>query len=65
MSTTTTPTSGTGNWNEQKSKLRAKFPTLTDADLHYEAGNRDVMFTKLQNKLGKTREELDTVMLSH
>lgn len=29
-----------GNWNEQKSKLKAKFSTLTDADLRYEEGEK-------------------------
>ena len=61
---TTTPTPEKGNWNEQKKMLQAKFPTLTDADLTYEAGNRDVMFTKLTTKLGITRTELDQVLSS-
>jgi uncharacterized protein YjbJ (UPF0337 family) len=60
--TTTAPTPVKGNWNEQKNKLKAKFPTLTDADLQYENGKKDEMFTKVQTKLGKTKEELDTVM---
>jgi uncharacterized protein YjbJ (UPF0337 family) len=52
----------TGNWNEQKGKLKAKFSTLTDADLHYENGKKDEMFTKIQTKLGKTKEELSTII---
>lgn len=48
-----------GNWEEQKIKLKTKFPTLTDADLHFENGKRDDMFQNLQTKLGKTRKELD------
>ena len=48
--TTTTPVKG--NWNEQKGKLKAKFSTLTDADLHYEEGKKDEMFTKVQTKFG-------------
>ena len=47
-----------GNWNEQKAKLRKAFPVLTDSDLLYEIGKKDDMFTKLQVKLGKTKEEL-------
>ena len=61
--TTATPATPTkGNWNEQKTKLKAKFPILTDADLRYEEGKKDVMFTNLQTKLGKTKEELQTII---
>lgn len=59
---TTIPTPATGNWKEQKEKLRAKFPALTDEDLRYETGKKDEMLTKIQTKLGKTKEELDTVI---
>ena len=60
-STTTTPTPGAGTWNEHKSRLKTTFPTLTDSDLNYEESNRDVMFNRLQVKLGKTRAELESV----
>lgn len=49
------------NWNEQISKLKAKFPTLTDADLKFEEGKKDEMLKRLQAKLGKTKEELDVI----
>ncbi len=52
----------TGNWNEQKTKLKAKFPNLTEADLHYENGKQDEMFTRIQEKLGKTRNELAIIV---
>ena len=61
-STTTTPTPVKENWNEQKEKLKAKFSTLTDADLHYEEGKKDEMFANVQTKLGKTKEELQTII---
>lgn len=65
--TTTTPaekvtTPLNGNWNAQKGKLKAQFSTLTDADLHYENGKKDEMLTKIQVKLGKTKEELQTII---
>jgi uncharacterized protein YjbJ (UPF0337 family) len=50
------------NWTEQKAKLQAKFPTLTDSDVHYENGKKDEMFTKIQTKLGKTKEEFATIL---
>ncbi len=53
---------GKGNWTEQKAQLKAKFPTLTDADLTYENGKMDVMFTNLGKKLGKTKDEISKVI---
>jgi len=50
------------NWDEQKGKLKVKFPTLTDADLNYAEGKRDEMLNKVQIKLGKTREELTAII---
>ena len=51
-----------GNWNEQKGKLKQKFAILTDNDLMFEEGKKDEMIGKLQIKLGKSKEELDTIM---
>ncbi len=51
-----------GSWSETKEKLRTKFPTLMDSDLRYEKGKKDEMFTKVQDKLGKTREELNKII---
>lgn len=58
----TNPIPAAGNWTEQKGKLKAKFPTLTDADLQYENGKKDEMLTKVQTKIGKTKEELATIL---
>ncbi|AFD06562.1 hypothetical protein [Solitalea canadensis] len=55
-------TFGQGKWSEQKTKLIAKFPVLTDADVHYEQGNRGEMLRKIETKLGKTKEELDLII---
>ncbi len=51
-------TEAKGNWNEQKGKLKMKFAALLDNDLIFEEGKKDVMFGKLQIKLGKSKEEL-------
>jgi len=51
-----------GNWNEQKGKLKQKFASLTDNDLLFEEGKKDEMMGKLQIKLGKTKEELHTLL---
>jgi hypothetical protein len=47
-----------GLWKEQKERMIEKFKNLTEMDFEYVDGKKDEMFTKLQNKLGKTREEL-------
>ena len=59
---TTNPTPATGNWNEQKGKLQLKFTTLSDSDLKYEDGKKDEMLTRIQTKLGKTKEELAEII---
>ena len=51
-----------GNWNDQKTKLRAKFPQLTEKDLAFEFGKKNEMLAKLQIKLGKSREEFIEIM---
>jgi len=53
-----------GNWNEQKGKLKKAFGVLTDNDLMYEEGRKDEMLGKLQIKLGKTKEELHSIISS-
>jgi len=62
--TTATKVPITGNWNEQKIKLKAKFPLLTDADLNFEKGKRDEMLSKIQAKIGRTKEELAKIIAS-
>lgn len=52
------------SWKEQKGKLKLKFPSLTDADLHFEEGKKDEMLRKVETKLGKTKEEFSKIILS-
>jgi len=52
----------TGNWNEQKGKLKQKFAVLTDNDLLFEEGKKEEMLGKLQVKLGKSKVELNTII---
>jgi len=54
MSTTQTE----GSWNELKGKLKKSFADLTDDDLLYEEGQADEMWGKIQQKIGKTKEEI-------
>jgi uncharacterized protein YjbJ (UPF0337 family) len=51
-----------GNWNEQKGRLKKSFAILTDNDLMFDEGKKDVMLGKLQIKLGKTKEEIQKII---
>ena len=51
-----------GNWEEQKGKLKQKFAMLTNNDLLFEEGKKEEMLGRLQIKLGKTREELQSII---
>jgi uncharacterized protein YjbJ (UPF0337 family) len=47
-----------GNWNELKGKIKQKYADLTDDDLKYEDGKDDELLGRLQQKIGKGRDEL-------
>lgn len=51
-----------GNWNEQKVKLKQKFPVLDDEDLVFAEGKKDEMLVNLQIKLGKTKADLKKII---
>ncbi len=54
----------TGNWEEQKGKLKQKFAALTENDLLFTEGKKEEMLRKLQVKLGKTKEEILKIIQS-
>jgi len=47
-----------GNWNEIKGKLKQKYGQLTDDDLTFAEGKDDELLGRLQQRLGKSKEEL-------
>ena len=47
-----------GSWNELKGKLKEKYGQLTDDDLMYQEGQEDQLYGRLQQKLGKTKDEI-------
>jgi len=47
-----------GNWNEIAGKLKQQFADLTDDDLLFKEGKEEELMGRLQQKLGKTKEEL-------
>ncbi|HEY5892553.1 MAG TPA: CsbD family protein [Chthoniobacterales bacterium] len=47
-----------GNWNEIKGKLKQKYAQLTDDDLTFAEGKEDELLGRLQQRLGKNKEEI-------
>lgn len=47
-----------GNWNELQSKLKQQYGQLTDNDLTYVEGKEDELYGRLQQKLGKTKDQV-------
>lgn len=53
-----------GKWNELKGKIKQQYANLTDDDLLYEEGQEDRLIGNLQQKLGKTRDEVIKILKS-
>ena len=51
-----------GNWNKTAGKLKQKYANLTDDDLLYKKGKEEELLGRLQNKLGKTKEQLRKII---
>ena len=51
-----------GNWIEQKRKLKQKFRFITDNDLIFTEGKNEEMISRLQLKLGKTKDEVRRII---
>lgn len=47
-----------GSWNEAKGKLKQKYAQLTDDDLTFTEGKDEEFLGRLQQKLGKSKEDL-------
>ncbi len=47
-----------GNWNELKGKARSQYGKLTDDDVAYTEGQEDQLIGRLQQALGKTKDEI-------
>ncbi|MVM37197.1 CsbD family protein [Spirosoma sp. HMF3257] len=48
-----------GGWNEVKGKIKQAYGDLTDDDLTYQEGQEDEMWGKIQQKTGKTKDEIN------
>lgn len=51
-----------GNWNELKGKLKQQYGDLTDNDLLYVEGKEDELYGRLQQKLGKTKDQVKDLL---
>jgi len=49
-----------GSWNEVKGKPKQKYGQLTDDDLRFAEGKEEELLGRLQQKLGKSKEDLRT-----
>jgi len=47
-----------GSWNEVKGKLKQKYADLTDDDLTFTEGKDDELLGRLQQKLGRTKDQI-------
>jgi uncharacterized protein YjbJ (UPF0337 family) len=47
-----------GSWNEVKGKLKQKYAQLSDDDFAFAEGKEDELLGRLQQKLGKSKEDL-------
>lgn len=47
-----------GKWNEVKGKLKQKYADLTDDDLLFVEGKEDELYGRIQQRVGKSKEEV-------
>lgn len=52
----------TGNWSQLKTKLKQKYPNLSDSDLVYSEGKEDELLTNISKRTGKTQDEISRVI---
>jgi len=53
-----------GYWKDKKEKLLKRYNNLTEKDLRFDLGNERAMLQILADKLGKTDQELLTIIIS-
>jgi len=51
-----------GSWKEIAGKLKQQFANLTDDDVLFTEGKEEELLGRLQQKLGKTKEEVRTLV---
>ena len=53
----------TSYWSTRKVKLKLKYPGLTKNDLSYNQGRENEMMSILSSKLGKTNQEILSIII--
>lgn len=51
-----------GKWNELKGKLKQKYADLTDDDLLFVEGKEDELYGRIQQRVGKSKEEVKKII---
>lgn len=51
-------------WNVKKEKLKQKYPNISEKDLQYREGREQEMMDILSFKLGKTKQELLSIIVT-
>jgi hypothetical protein len=51
------------HWLELQTKLKAKYPELTDADLEYQETKEQDMLRMVEYKLGKSKDEMQKIII--
>jgi hypothetical protein len=52
-----------GYWDIKKEKLKLMYPGITDEDVTYPEGKEKEMMELLGNKLGKSKQELVSIIV--
>jgi len=50
------------HWRELQTKLKTKYPELTDTDLEYQDTMEQDMLRMVEYKLGKSKEEMQNII---
>ncbi len=51
-----------GNWKQQSTNLKQKFPQLSNEDLKWETGQEDQLVNRLSSKLDKGKLEVISIL---
>ena len=49
------------DWLRMRRELKNRYPDLTDDDLRYEEGGEEDLYQRLQTRLSKSRDQIDTI----
>ncbi len=47
-----------GKWNQVKGKLKQEYADLTENDLLYEEGKEEELYGRIQERIGKSKDEI-------